>query len=137
MRLLSIILCCFFFTGYTYAQNEFSEAIGLQKDLLQKNPQDTKALKEISFLYLHQANYDEAIRYGEQLLYIGYQSGDYDYALLYAHIVLGQANMMKGNKKEATANLSTCFFRELRRRSAQDTANYIPFCSSTYPAFII
>ncbi|WP_294081333.1 AraC family transcriptional regulator [Proteiniphilum sp. UBA5384] len=105
MRLLSIILCCFFFTGYTYAQNEFSEAIGLQKDLLQKNPQDTKALKEISFLYLHQANYDEAIRYGEQLLYIGYQSGDYDYALLYAHIVLGQANMMKGNKKEATANL--------------------------------
>lgn len=105
MRLLSIVLCCFFFIGSTYAQNEFSEAIDLQKKLLQENPQDTKALKEISFLLLHQANYDEAIHYGEQLLDIGYQSEDYDFAVLYAHIALGQANMMKGNKNEATANL--------------------------------
>lgn len=105
MRSLSIILFYLFLTGYTYAQNEFSEAINLQKKLLQENPQNTKALKEISFLHLHQANYDEAIRYGEQLLDIGYQSEDYDYAVLYAHIALGQANMMKGNKNEANANL--------------------------------
>lgn len=105
MRLLSIILSYFFFIGSTYAQNEFSEAINLQKKILQENPQNTKALKEISFLHLHQANYDEAIRYSEQLLEIGYQSEDYDYAVLYAHIALGQANMMKGNKNDAYANL--------------------------------
>lgn len=105
MRSLLIILWCVFFTGYSYAQNEFSEAIDLQKKVLQQNPQDTKALKEISFLLLHQSNYDEAIRYGEQLLDIGYQSEEYAFAVLYGHIALGQANLMKGNQLEATANL--------------------------------
>ena len=89
MRSLLIILWCVFFTGYSYAQNEFSEAIDLQKKVLQQNPQDTKALKEISFLLLHQSNYDEAIRYGEQLLDIGYQSEEYAFAVLYGHIALG------------------------------------------------
>lgn len=99
------MLLCFFFRGFTYAQNEFSEAMDLQRKILLEDPKNTKALKEISFLHLHQANYDDAIYYGKQLLDIGHQSNDFDYATLYAHIVLGQANMMKGNKKDAYTNL--------------------------------
>lgn len=103
--LLSIALLYSFFFGSTTAQNKLSEAINLQKKLLQENPKNRKALKDISFLYLHQANYDEVIRYSEQLLGIGKQLGEYDYAVLYAHIALGQAHMMKGDKNKAYANI--------------------------------
>jgi len=124
MRLLSSIVLLFvLFTGSTYAQNEFTEAVNLQKKLLQENSRNVKALKEISFLHLHQANYDEVIRYSEQLLDIGYQSEDYNYAVLYAHIALGQANMMKGNKNDAYANLHKA------KAIAESNQNDVALCS--------
>lgn len=123
MRLSLTVLLFFLFTGSTYAQNEFTEAVNLQKKLLQENSRNVKALKEISFLHLHQANYDEVIRYSEQLLDIGYQSEDYNYAVLYAHIALGQANMMKGNKNDAYANLHKA------KAIAESNQNDVALCS--------
>src|SRR5690606_30668640 len=58
-----------------------------------------------SFLSLYQANYDEAIHWASHLLRVGKSNRDEDFAMLYAHIALGQAYVMKGVQKEAYANL--------------------------------
>lgn len=87
------------------AQNTISEDISRLQDLLNENPSNKKALREISFLYLNKADYMKAIKYGEQLYKVGYDEGDEGNALLYAHICLGQAYLMLGNNKLAYDHL--------------------------------
>lgn len=54
---------------------------------------------------MNKADYDQAIFYGRQLFEIGYNERDYNGAVIYSHICLGQAHMMKGNVKEAYSHL--------------------------------
>lgn len=78
------------------AQNTLGDAIKLQLDILNSHPDDKTALRQISMYYLNQANYDEAIEYANRLKLVGLEEEDEQGALLYAHIFLGQALMMKG-----------------------------------------
>ena len=41
----------------------------------------------------------------DQLFEMGYNERDYNGAVIYSHICLGQAHMMKGNVKEAYSHL--------------------------------
>lgn len=54
---------------------------------------------------MNKADYDQAIFYGRQLFELGYNERDYNGAVIYSHICLGQAHMMKGNVKEAYSHL--------------------------------
>lgn len=87
------------------AQEEINNAINVQLEYLKKYPKDKEALRKVSFLYLNKADYDQAIFYGRQLFEIGYNERDYNGAVIYSHICLGQAHMMKGNVKEAYSHL--------------------------------
>lgn len=69
---------------------------------------------------LHQANYDEAISYGRQLLDLGLQTNDYDFAVLYGYIALGQANLVKGNGSLAYSNLNLA--KDLAETNQNDSA---------------
>lgn len=99
------ILFTLFVSLNLFSQNEISETIVRQKESLKQHPDDVHLLKEISFLSLYQANYDEAIHWASHLLRVGKSNRDEDFAMLYAHIALGQAYVMKGVQKEAYANL--------------------------------
>ncbi|SDH99227.1 tetratricopeptide repeat protein [Bacteroides ovatus] len=79
--------------------------IDIQLKRLKQYPDDKEALREICFLYLNKADYDNAIVYGNQLFDIGYKEQDYNRAVLYSHICLGQAHMMKGNADKAYSHL--------------------------------
>mgnify|MGYP000756005643 FL=1 len=87
------------------AQEEINNAINVQLEYLKKYPKDKEALRKVSFLYLNKADYDQAIFYGRQLFELGYNERDYNGAVIYSHICLGQAHMMKGNVKEAYSHL--------------------------------
>ena len=87
------------------AQEEINNAINVQLEYLKKYPKDKEALRKVSFLYLNKADYDQVIFYGRQLFEIGYNERDYNGAVIYSHICLGQAHMMKGNVKEAYSHL--------------------------------
>lgn len=87
------------------AQEEINNAINVQLEYLKKYPKDKEALRKVSFLYLNKADYDQAIFYGRQLFEMGYNERDYNGAVIYSHICLGQAHMMKGNVKEAYSHL--------------------------------
>lgn len=87
------------------AQEEINNAINVQLEYLEKYPKDKEALRKVSFLYLNKADYDQAIFYGRQLFEMGYNERDYNGAVIYSHICLGQAHMMKGNVKEAYSHL--------------------------------
>lgn len=107
---ITIMVVLFFLCGSLFAQDDFASAIEAKKKLLEENPEDKRTLKEIGFLYLHQANFDEAIRYGTQLKNKGYQTEDYDFSILFGHIILGQAYMMKGERSKAYNNLNQAKF---------------------------
>ena len=87
------------------AQEDINNAINVQLEYLKKYPKDKDALRKVSFLYLNKADYDQAIFYGRQLFEMGYNERDYNGAVIYSHICLGQAHMMKGNVKEAYSHL--------------------------------
>lgn len=123
MRLsILILLLTLYGSSSLFSQNEIAETIVRMKEALKQQPDDPRRLKEISFLYLHQANYDEAIVWADKLLRLGRQSHDDD-LLLYAHIALGQAYVMKGEREEAYANLHQG--RMIAEREQNDSA----FCS--------
>lgn len=86
-------------------QKELGQAIRTHLEHLKLHPEDKEALREICFLYLNKADYDKAILYGEKLFDIGYREQDYNRAVIYSHICLGQAHMMKGNADEAYNHL--------------------------------
>ncbi|MDL2245616.1 AraC family transcriptional regulator [Parabacteroides sp. PFB2-10] len=98
MRYYYLFFALFLWCAFpAHAQQEMQE-IAQQKALLEQDPENVEVLKKICFLYLHKADYDQAIYYGEKLFDIGYERQDYDNAILYAHICLGQANLMKGDR---------------------------------------
>lgn len=87
------------------AQEEINNTINTQLKHLKQHPKDKELLRKISFHYLNKADYDRAIFYGQQLFDIGYEERDYNRAVIYSHICLGQAHMMKGNVSEAYSHL--------------------------------
>lgn len=80
-----------------FAQETILPAIQQQEQILKCHPEDTKALKELCFLYLYKSDYRKAIEYGEKLFQLGYKKQDYKFSILYAHIGLGQAYAMLGD----------------------------------------
>ena len=96
--LFRLLLCMllFFVPSKGMAQNTLSDAIKEQLEILDDCPNDKNALRQISMYYLNQAKFDEAIEYANRLMEIGEEEEDEHGALLYAHIFLGQALMMKG-----------------------------------------
>ena len=90
------ILIFMFFPLRVIAQNTLNEAIQVQLGILQKNPEDKEALRQLSLFYLNQANYDQCIEYANRLMKVGYATSDLKKSVLYAQIYLGQALMMKG-----------------------------------------
>lgn len=80
-------------------QNALQDSIKVQLKILKENPEDKLALRKLGLLYLNKADYDKAIHYGQQLFNIGYRTHDFYDAILYGHICLGQAYMMKGSPK--------------------------------------
>ena len=85
------------------SQDVLGDAIDKQLLVLKETPRNTVALKEVSMLYLNQANFDKAIEYADNLLEIGLVEEDYSYSVIYAHIYLGQALMMKDASKSVDA----------------------------------
>ena len=77
------------------AQEEINNAINVQLEYLKKYPKDKEALRKVSFLYLNKADYDQAIFYGRQLFEMGYNERDYNGAVIYSHICLGQVKVIK------------------------------------------
>ncbi len=99
-RRLKHIIFLFLFVGMqvrAFAQETILPAIQQQEQILKHHPEDTKALKELCFLYLFKADYRKAIEYGERLFQLGYKKQDYKFSILYAHIGLGQAYVMLGD----------------------------------------
>lgn len=99
-RRLKHIIFFFLFVGMqvrTFAQETILPAIQQQEQILKCHPEDTKALKELCFLYLYKSDYRKAIEYGEKLFQLGYKKQDYKFSILYAHIGLGQAYVMLGD----------------------------------------
>lgn len=99
-RRLKHIIFLFLFVGMqvrAFAQETILPAIQQQEQILKHHPEDTKALKELCFLYLFKADYRKAIEYGERLFQLGYKKQDYKFSILYAHIGLGQAYVMQGD----------------------------------------
>ena len=101
-----IIIILSLLPGIILGQEEINNAINAQLELLKRKPNDKEALRKVSFLYLNKADYDKAILHGKKLFDIGYAEGDYNHAVIYSHICLGQAEMMKGNTKEAYDHLA-------------------------------
>ncbi len=79
------------------AQEEPLHAIREQEERLAKDSDDVETLKNLIFLHLHKADYRKAVDYGERLLRLGYEKSDFENAILYAHIGLGQAYTMLGD----------------------------------------
>lgn len=102
------------------AREEINSAIRVQLEQLKRHPHDKEALRQISFLYLNKADYDKAIYYGTQLFDIGYREEDYNRAVIYSHICLGQAHMMKGNIREAYNHLGQA--RQIGESNKNDSA---------------
>lgn len=102
------------------AQEDINNAINVQLEYLKKYSKDKDALRKVSFLYLNKADYDQAIFYGRQLFEMGYNERDYNGAVIYSHICLGQAHMMKGNVKEAYSHLGQA--RLIGERNKNDSA---------------
>ena len=97
---MKYIIFLFLFVGMSVrglAQETILPAIQKQEEVLKCHPEDTKALKELCFLYLYKADYRKAIEYGEKLFQLGYKKQDYKFSILYAHIGLGQAYVMQGD----------------------------------------
>ncbi len=120
MRKLGIILIGLLAAFWVHAQEEITNIINQQKTILQRDPENVEALKKISFLFLNKADYDEAVRWGEKLLEIGSRRQDHTNAILYSHICLGQAYMMKGNAQTAFNHLGQA--RSIGEESKQDSA---------------
>lgn len=105
IKLLTIIIFLWFLPAVSSAQEEANNAIATQLEQLKQHPKNKELLRKISFHYLNKADYDQAIFYGQRLFDIGYEEQDYNRAVIYSHICLGQAHMMKGNVSEAYNHL--------------------------------
>lgn len=120
MRPLFITFLFLFISLFSYAQDDVYESILEQKNILSYEPENKQALKELSFLLLHQSNYDEAIRYGRQLLDIGLETNDSVFSVLYGYIALGQGHLMKGNDSLAYSNLNLA--KDIATTNQKDSA---------------
>ena len=95
----------YFFPIYGWAQNTINDAITQQLEILDKEPKNKEALRQISMFYLNQANFKKSIEYANQLMEIGNATKDYKHCNLYAHICLGQAGLMTDNPDKAYNHL--------------------------------
>lgn len=93
--ILYIIITLFPLKGL--AQNTLNDAITHQLEVLEKEPDNKEALRQLSMFYLNQGNFEKSIEYANQLMEIGYATKDYGHCNLYAHICLGQAELMINN----------------------------------------
>ncbi len=100
-----IIIILLLLPTIVLGQEEINNAIKVELQLLKTNPKNKEALRKVSFLYLNKADYNKAILYGKKLFAIGSAEKDYNHAVIYSHICLGQAQMMIGNAKEAYTHL--------------------------------
>ena len=67
------------------------------RSALRKDSTDVDALRRAGFDCLHHARFGEALRYGKQLFDEGYHRNDFNGAVLYSHIIMGQAYTMLGD----------------------------------------
>lgn len=89
------------------AFSQDANALNLDRllEVVQKDSGNADALKNLSLIYLHKADYYRAIYYAEQLKKLGNKENNNSYRL-YAYIGLGQALMMKGYALEAKEYMS-------------------------------
>lgn len=66
---------------------------------------DLNVLRKHCFTLLHHSDYNDALQAGNSYLEKAYQIKDYHNHVIYAHIVLGQAYVMKGERERAFSNL--------------------------------
>lgn len=104
LRAVSVWLCMLF-PVLLKAQADLHNAIRVQLDALRRDPADAEALRSLCFLYLNKADYEQAIAHGQRLFELGYARKEYNRAVIYAHICLGQAYMMTGQPEEAYRHL--------------------------------
>lgn len=104
-RLFVVIALSVLQSVFVMAGGGINDEINRQLQILKENPEDKDALRKVCFLYLNKADYDNAIYYGEKLFDIGYSERDYNGSVIYSHICLGQAYMMKGDVGLAYDNL--------------------------------
>ena len=104
IRMLCIGLMLIPSKGWT--QNTLSDAITEQLQVLDGDPGNKDAIRQLSMYYLNQANFDKSIEYANQLMKIGDEQKD-EHCNLYAHICLGQAGLMidRTNSYEAYMHL--------------------------------
>lgn len=116
-------------------QEEINDAISTQLELLRKKPKDKEALRKVSFLFLNKADYNKAILYGQKLFDIGYAEEDYNHAVIYSHICLGQAQMMKGNTKEAYSHLAQAQLIGESNKNDSASVQFTMGWAYTHPTF--
>ena len=97
LKYIIIILLLLNTSIHTIAQQDIISEIKNQKESLKNKPNDIQALKELCFLYLHKADYQNTIKYGKRLLQIGKENNDEKNSILYANIALGQGYLMQGD----------------------------------------
>lgn len=119
MKQSFLVFLLIVFPLFLWASDELSNAIKKQEKVLAAKPEDKEALKKISFLYLNKAEYDQAIKYGTKLQNLAYDQLDY-YYVMYSHICLGQAYVMKGDQEKAYNNLHQAL--ENSKYNKNDTA---------------
>lgn len=101
LTLFVLFLCCQLpLRGEIRNQDELRTHL----EQLQHHPTDWEQLRDISFYYLHVADYPMAIEYGERLFDLGYKTHDYQHSVIYSHICLGQASLMMGGKADFVLN---------------------------------
>ncbi len=99
--------------------NIYSREMNVEEasDVLKKTPDDVEALKVMGLHYLNVADYENAEKFGTKLFELGYKNQDYHNAILWGHIIRGQAFTMLGNTREAYNNLKQA---ELLAESSKD-----------------
>lgn len=96
--LICLIALCPVSHRHLYAHEKNEQEVQQLIRHLHQTPDDVEVLRKLSFYYLRTADYDRSIEYGQRLFDLGYKQNDYHHAVLYAHICLGQAYLMKGEK---------------------------------------
>lgn len=97
--------------------NDVNEQINRELSTLKKSPDDMEALRRLCTMYLNKADFDNAMKYGTRLRKLAYDQKDYGHYVIYAHVIMGEAYAMKGNKAEAYSNLGQA------ERNAQSAGN--------------
>nr|WP_320947742.1 helix-turn-helix domain-containing protein [Bacteroides intestinalis] len=117
--LCHILMLLFIFPSLLPAQQN-NTGVEQQLRLLQKEPTNKKALKEIGMFYLNKTDSRNAMHYGKLLHKLSYtEPKDLHYGM-YSHIILGQAYIIKGDAKLAMQHLKLAEENAIKQKN--DTA---------------